>query len=136
MLLYTVCTRCRFSEMLMSPLVLTGLLGSVDIDATVTLAQSEVVRTTDGTPLLDPEKGFSARASAMRLAIARAVCAFVPPEMREKLRIGTLLYCTVYSIQLLPVKILFHLGERCLWYTNKVLIFTYCEQRCCSVHFF
>ena len=76
--------------MLMSPLALTGQLGSVDIEATVTLAQSEVVRITDGTPLLDAQSGFSARAAALRLAIARAVAAFVPAEMREKLRIGIL----------------------------------------------
>ena len=80
----------------MSPLALTGQLGSVDIEAAVTLAQSEVVRTSDGTPLLDPQSAFSARAAALRLAIARAIAAFVSAEMREKLRIGTL-YNTLLS---------------------------------------
>ena len=102
---------CLCSEMLMSPLALTGQLGSVDIEATVTLAQSEVVRTTDGTPLLDAQSGFSARAAALRLAIARAVAAFVPAEMREKLRIGTLLSSIVLGVLVDVKKAHTHLGR-------------------------
>lgn len=61
-----ICNR----EQIMTPLQFTGLLGEVDVEATVT----------DG--------GETGQSGAIRLALSKALTTFVDMDMREKMRYG------------------------------------------------
>uniref|UniRef100_A0A1I8IL90 DNA-directed RNA polymerase n=1 Tax=Macrostomum lignano TaxID=282301 RepID=A0A1I8IL90_9PLAT len=80
-------------EALASPLVVTGMLGKVDIDATVTVSSPEQpegrlrVRTR-----VDDVAYMASQAGALRLAIARAIACHLPTkQLRDRLRMSGLL---------------------------------------------
>jgi len=62
-------------QQLLSPLALTCLLGEVDVEVTVS----------------GPKSASTSKAGAIRLGMARALCSFVPMEVREQMRIAGML---------------------------------------------